>query len=616
MNKYFLIVSSVLCFVLGVSSFHAQTKPNILWIITDDHRADALSCFNQATIGKSDSPLGYVSSPNIDKLASEGVLFVNAFSNSPACGPSRGSMTSGRYPFRNGHYAFEVTHKEPDFVKPTIPQVLRKQGYGTAVFGKEDSYIFKWKGKQGYYDTGMYDYKVHFKHDLQDNGLGDIYTKSNFEYIKGFRKKTGSKENIVFKDGTKKSYVIYRKGTDLKPEEIATKKGIDKEFDILRAYTQGMKDLIYGGVNPQPAEKTVDANILTEFKSYLNNQDQGFKTLWGKKAKGANSKKPLMVNLGFHLPHTPVLPPKKFRDQFKNKKYKIPAFSNEELEKLPVQLKKIYKGMKINTMKAKDKQQAIQDYYAFCAFGDYLIGDAVKTFKDYCKKNEQEYLIVFTVGDHGWHLGEQGIESKFGPWDKSIHNAAIVVSSDKTKYPAGKINKNTIEFVDFAPTILDAGGVDVTSKEYNYLDGFVISDVMNGTKKRDYVLGEMNLVCGPRAYLRTKDFAFSMQTRPTRKEPSGLEMNKNIEWALTCDMKEISPALYDLRKDPLERNNVADNQEYKELVTWFRNKLGNIVLGDGRVECDWSQANSYAISNFAGGADDKKIEIPTAIVPK
>ena len=68
-------------FILTILFSNAQNQPNILWIITDDHRADALECYNRATTGKSESPLGYVSSPNIDKLAAEGTLFTKAFCN-------------------------------------------------------------------------------------------------------------------------------------------------------------------------------------------------------------------------------------------------------------------------------------------------------------------------------------------------------------------------------------------------------------------------------------------------------------------------------------------------------------------------------------------------------
>ena len=74
-------------------------------------------------------------------------------------------------------------------------------------------------------------------------------------------------------------------------------------------------------------------------------------------------------------------------------------------------------------------------------------------------------------------------------------------------------------------------------------------------------------------------------------------------------------SLYDLRIDPLERVNVAYQENYEELAAFFRNKLGNIILGDRRVECDWSKENKFHISNFAAGAHDRKLDIPEKIIP-
>ena len=96
----------------------------------------------------------------------------------------------------------------------------------------------------------------------------------------------------------------------------------------------------------------------------------------------------------------------------------------------------------------------------------------MEAFKAYSEKHSQPWLIIYTIGDHGWHLGEQGMEAKFSPWRESIHNAALVVSSDKTKFPAGVVNDDIVEFVDFAPTILAAGGFDVHEPRFEYLDGY------------------------------------------------------------------------------------------------------------------------------------------------
>ena len=126
----------------------------------------------------------------------------------------------------------------------------------------------------------------------------------------------------------------------------------------------------------------------------------------------------------------------------------------------------------------------------------------------------------------------------------------------------------------------------------------------------------MAVVSGHRAYLRSEDFAFSMRTRPKRTVAKAPLLNDNITWALETDAINVDMALYDLRTDPLERHNVAYTVEYIELAQWFRSKLGNIVLGDGRVEMDWETSNSFNLSNFASGADDKRLEIPKELIPK
>ncbi|MDV7188002.1 sulfatase-like hydrolase/transferase [Lutibacter sp. TH_r2] len=608
MKKVILLILTSFSLVLTLK---AQNQPNILWIVTDDHRADAIESYNKILTGKKSSALGYVSSPNIDKLASEGTFFINAYNNSPACGPSRGSMISGRYPFRNGHYGFEQSHQEPDFVKPTFPQTLQKEGYVTTVFGKDGAYIFKWGPGQGFRDAGHYNYEVSFKHDLQKHDIGDFWNQPR--YKKGTWKNLGTEERVKYSDGTIVNFLISKKDGEISAEDIKKKNDVEKEFEILRSYTRYNKDLIIGGENPQPAGETIDAKIVEEMKLYLKNENTEFKTTWGETRKGVNPNKPLLVNLGFHLPHTPVLPPKEFRDKFKKKNYKIPTFKESELDKLPPQIHQLYRNLNFSKMTNKEKQQAIQDYYAFCAYGDALIGEGVEAFKNYCEKNNQEYLIIFTVGDHGWQLGEQGIEAKFGPWDKSTNGAMIVVSSDKAKVPEGLVQKQLVEYVDIAPTILSTSGVDISSEKYNYLDGVSLFDFINNNKeKRDYIIGEINLVAGHRAYLRSRDFAFSMRTRTWAKNR---EPNENIKWALNCPVEKAELVLYDLRKDPNERNNVANDKAYKELAVWFRTKLGNIVLGDGRVECDWSKANTYNISNFAEGAHNGKLDIPSEIIP-
>ncbi|WP_422057931.1 sulfatase-like hydrolase/transferase [Sphingomonas sp.] len=588
-----------------------QSQPDILWIVTDDQRPDSVAAFNRAMTGRAESRLGPVESPNLDRLARQGVLFVNAFNQAPTCGPSRTSMLTGRYPFRNGKYGWENTHQTADFVRPAFSQAVRRAGYGTAVIGKRH-YSIAPKDKS----EPIYDLELDFARDMQRNGIGDFTSEGSYGLADSVLLRRAGTETVFYPDGRTKTYQISWADRELSAAEEATKAAVEKEFDILRARTQIHTSLILGGVNPMPAGRTIDGRILEEFQNYLANANRDYKSTWGATLQGADRTKPLFVNLGFHFPHTPVLPPKSFRDRFKSKHYRLPEFDTDELSALPPQLVETYNEAKSDRLTDSEKLQAVRDYYAFTAYGDTLIGKAVDSFVEYSKSNGREYMVVITIGDHGWQLGEQGIMGKFGPWDQSIHGAAIVISSNKTAFPAGKVFREFVEYVDFAPTIMAAAGVDVGKPEFAYLDGFDLARALVDPKlKRDYILGEMNLVNGHRAYMRTKDFAFSMRTRDFRTEGRSPNLNRDVTWALDVAPKKADLALYDLRVDPGERRNLATTLDYDDLAQWFREKLGNIVLGDGRVEADWGRENAYNLSNFAGGADDKRIAIPPALLP-
>ena len=125
-------------------------------------------------------------------------------------------MHAGRYPFRHGHYSFELTHQEPDFVRPTVPQFLKENGYATASFGKEDPYIYRWGPGQGYHDPGFYDHKIHNKHGLQRNDVGDVASLATFG-----KDGTGGIEVVFYSDDRKRSYFTSRKGEELREGDLA-----------------------------------------------------------------------------------------------------------------------------------------------------------------------------------------------------------------------------------------------------------------------------------------------------------------------------------------------------------------------------------------------------------
>ena len=120
MRRLALFVFAV---VTCASLVRAADRPNILFIFTDDHAYQALSCYG-SKINET---------PNLDRIAKEGVRFDNCFVTNSICGPCRAVIQTGKYSHLNGFYRNGNTF---DGSQQTFPKLLQKAGYQTAVIGK------------------------------------------------------------------------------------------------------------------------------------------------------------------------------------------------------------------------------------------------------------------------------------------------------------------------------------------------------------------------------------------------------------------------------------------------------------------------------------------------
>ena len=116
--------------LLGVASLPARAaeRPNIVFIMSDDHAAHAISAYGSRVN----------STPNLDRLAREGLRFRNVFAVNSICSPSRASLLTGRYVAHTGVYT--VVRPNAAWGLPlaerTLAQALREAGYATAIIGK------------------------------------------------------------------------------------------------------------------------------------------------------------------------------------------------------------------------------------------------------------------------------------------------------------------------------------------------------------------------------------------------------------------------------------------------------------------------------------------------
>ena len=113
-----------------ISPFFGQTtsetkRPNIIFILTDDQRFDALGYAGNKLI----------STPEMDRLAKEGTYFSNAMVTTPICAASRASILTGLYE-RTHSYNFQTGNIRPSYMAQSYPRILKESGYKTGFFGK------------------------------------------------------------------------------------------------------------------------------------------------------------------------------------------------------------------------------------------------------------------------------------------------------------------------------------------------------------------------------------------------------------------------------------------------------------------------------------------------
>jgi arylsulfatase A len=127
----FLLIAIAIAIAMGCRESHAAEKPNVLIILADDLGYGDVQCYNPER--------GKIATPNMDRLASQGMRFTDAHTSSGVCSPTRYALLTGRYHWRSRLQQGIVGYLEEPLIAPdrlTLASLLKQHGYGTAAIGK------------------------------------------------------------------------------------------------------------------------------------------------------------------------------------------------------------------------------------------------------------------------------------------------------------------------------------------------------------------------------------------------------------------------------------------------------------------------------------------------
>lgn len=502
---WYLIIFCTFQSVKGQSQPLKKPKPNIVYIMSDDHGYQAVSAYGY----------GLNKTPNIDRLAKEGILFTRATVTNSLCAPSRAVLLTGKHSFVNGKVDNEARF---DWNQDNFAKQLQLHGYQTALIGK----IHMDGQPQGFNHSAV----------LIDQGE---YYNPNF-IIDGIRKEL-------------KGYV-----TDLTTDmaiEWIQNRDPQKPFCLL--YHQ-----------KAPHREWLPA--LRHLSSYTSMTIPEPKTLFDNYANRGTAARTAEMNILKHMNWAGdnKIPPA-LMDELGIKEYLSwdkAAFNNNlgrmtpaeraawDSVYLPVMaaFKKNYPSMNNQDLMRWRYQRYMQDYLGTVA----AVDDGVGRMLNFLKENglDQNTIVVYT-SDQGFYLGEHGWFDKRFMYEESLRTPLLV--RYPAEIPAGTRSGALVQNLDFAPTLLDYAGVPIPQD----MQGQSFRKLAAGKEKKWRDVIYYTYYEYPSIHMVKRHYGIRT------------DRYKLIHFYYDVDEWE----LYDLQKDPEELNNVYNDPAYTGIRKAMHKKL-------------------------------------------
>ena len=440
-------------------------RPNILFLMDDQHRADVLGYAGNSVIR----------TPNLDRLAEKAVIFDNCYTPYPQCIPARQAMMAGQFPKNCGCEKFgdDLT---PGYM--TFARYLSEYAYMTVVCGK-------------LHHTGS---------DQMQGWMNRIGKQTHVGEVK-------QREPDVFRE--------------LVPSKDKTRWPIAKEIKragVGRAYQVVSDEYSVLGAK----------NFILDY----------FNSAYYDKPKG---ERPLLLKVSLTQPHYPYTAREDLFQYYLNR---VPVFTEEPLsEHAFLRTKSLAAG----EVTEREIRRCTAAYYAMIEYADQLFGEVLDTLK-LVGQDIDDWIVIF-ASDHGEMLGEHGVWMKQKFYEGSVKVPFFI------RYPkefSGKRVSENINLCDIFATLCD-------------LTGLPIPEGLDSRSLRPLLMGERQV------------WTEKYQNETISQYAGGFLMIKKDQLKYQYYGADLPEVLFDLDKDPQERMDFSQDDDYRRIMESFReerHKLG------------------------------------------
>ena len=467
-----------------------QERPNIIFIMTDDHATQAMSCYGG----------NLIETPNMDRIADEGMRFDNCYATNALSGPSRACILTGKFSHKNG---FTDNASTFDGSQLTFPKVMRENGYATGVVGKwhlisKPQGFDHWSILLGQNEQGNYYKPVFYENGTvvkEDGYVTDVITDKAIEFIDEVH------------DEKPFMLMLHHKAPHRNWMPAPRHLGIFNDTVFPEPETL-FDDYVGRGEAARSQDMNIGNTLDDEWDLKLLTREEIL--------AGDNRLHDVYIRMPEEVQH-------KWDSVYAPRiaEYRSGKLQGDELVRWKY-------------------QQYMRDYLATAMSVDESIGRVMEYLEEI---GELDNTVIVYTSDQGFFLGEHGWFDKRFMYEECLRMPFVI------RYPkmikAGSTSKAICMNVDFGPTFLDLAGIEVPTE-------------MQGRSFRKVLEKKGRIPAGWREAAYYHYYEYPAEHSVKRHYGIRTSDCKLIHFYNDIDQWEM----YDMKADPQEMRNVYDDPAY------------------------------------------------------